>query len=125
MSREKEINKYILPERLINALDYIYNSDRDEKAKVTEYLLQNPLHCQALEGIIDLCIDQKFTRKQAERYFESIGISIPTIFFEKDLIESTKSNAGGKKDLLGFWGKFLDKIREDPYYLEQKNKDKS
>lgn len=65
----------------INILDYIFDYSEEKKNFITKYLLKNSEQRQAIEGLIDLCLDQKFDRIHLEKHLKVLGIDSPFFTF--------------------------------------------
>ncbi len=76
----------------LNVLDYIfYPPSIEAQKKFTDFLIQNPEYREAVEGILDLCIDRKFSRKELEEHLKSLGIKIPNFYYKSELKEEGKN----------------------------------
>ena len=76
-----DINVYLTIDKI---LDYIFKNctDKEEK-KITEYLLNNPEEREMVHGIMNICVDKKFNRKELEEYLSHM-YNQPMVLYKKN-----------------------------------------
>jgi len=80
-------------------IDYVFKSlNQEEEEQITQFLIENPDYKDAVEGIINLCLDMQFNRQQLEDYLSTIDFNIGN-----SLLKNSNEAAIIKDNLVFIW----------------------